>query len=107
MKKSDAWLYLIGGILAIVFGIIHFYKPAAWIPWLLFIVGIIVGFFAIQEKELKPMLWATLLMVLVSYFGSAAFAANMAVIGNILTAFLFVYVPAAVVILMKYPFIKK
>lgn len=107
MKKGDAWLYLIGGILAIIFGIIQYEQLTAWIPWLLFIIGIIVGFFAIQEKELTHMLWATLFIVIVSFCGVTLFLTDLPWIGGILTGFLYLYVPAAILILMKYPFVKK
>lgn len=98
-----------GGILAIIFGIIHYSMPEAgtWIPWLLFIVGIIVGFVAIQEKDLKEMMLASLFIVIISSFSAPFFAGNIGIIGTILAEFMYVYVPVAVIILMKYPFVKK
>lgn len=99
-----AWAFLIGVILAIVIAIIAFFMPGVgfppWAAWVLFIIGLIVGFLNISEKEVTPFLMAGIVLVLVSYFGAGMFQ-MISIISMLLQGMLLLFVPATVVVALK------
>ncbi len=100
-KKKDnwvgAWAFLIGVILAVIFA---FVGPATWLPWVLVIIGIIVGLLNIADVEVQPFLMAGTVLVIVSYFGSGVFE-GLAFLRNILDNLLLLFVPATIIVALK------
>ncbi|MEM2089904.1 MAG: hypothetical protein QXL88_02325 [Candidatus Pacearchaeota archaeon] len=103
-KKKNwlgAWAFLIGVILAVVFGLFAFQTLIAWI---LLIFGIIIGLLNIADEEAQPFLIAGVILVIVAYFGGFAFSAEVLgidLLENILRNMLLLFVPATVIVALK------
>ncbi len=94
-----AWAFLIGLILAVIFG---FVTAGSWLTWLLVILGIVIGLLNITEKEVKPFLMAGTILVIISALSGAGSVFSTipyltAIFGNIMTLF----VPATVIVALK------
>ena len=103
-KKGNtlgAWAFLIGVIVAVVFG---FLTMATWVYWLLLVIGIIIGLLNITDVEAQPFLIAGVILVIVSYFGGSVFSVEnlgVAFIANILQNLLLLFVPATIIVALK------
>ncbi len=104
-KKGNllgAWAFLVGVILAVIFG---FFTYGAWLGWVLVAVGIVIGLLNITDTEAQPFLIAGTVLVIVSYFGGNVFSAlvigNIAFLNNILANLLMLFVPATVIVALK------
>jgi hypothetical protein len=97
-----AWAFIIGVILAIIFGL--FTVSGFWLAWVLVVVGLIVGFLNVADAEVQPFLIAGAILVIVSYFGGAVFTVaklGWAGLSNILGNLLMVFVPATIIVALK------
>jgi len=103
MAKGDGkamlgrWAFLIGVVLAIVFGL---FAAGTWLPWVLVILGLIVGLLNINEKEVSHFLTAGTVLVLMGYFGGQTLSA-VAYLGPIFSNLLTLFVPATIVVAVK------
>ena len=103
-KKKNligAWAFLIGVILAVIFGFISY---GVWLGWLLVIVGLVIGLLNITDEEVQPFLMAGAILVIVSYFGSNVFGADklgVAYLTQIMANLLTLFVPATIVVALK------
>ena len=93
-----AWAFLIGVILAIIFGFVPAAAAGAWLTWLMIIIGIIVGILILSVKHIQVFLLASLFVVLVAAFSGLVF--NMAIfvpqmLGNMIAVFVPVTIFAA------------
>jgi hypothetical protein len=91
------WAFLIGVVLSVLFGIISGWS---WLPILLIILGLIVGFLNIRNSEINVFLTAGTVLVLMGYFGGQTLASIsylQAIFNNLLTLF----VPATVIVAVK------
>jgi len=89
------WAFLIGVILAIIFG---FITTGPWLTWILVILGIVIGLLNIAEKEVQPFLLAGTVLVIVSSLGGGVFTDWLkAILDNMLVLF----VPATIVVALK------
>lgn len=91
------WAFLIGVVLALVFG---FLSAASWLPWVLVALGLIVGLFNISEREISTFLTAGTVLVLMGYFGGQTLSSVpylSVVFDNLLTLF----VPATIVVAVR------
>ena len=94
-----SWAFLIGVILAIIFG---FFEEFTWVGWLLLLLGIVVGLLNITDVEIKPFLYAGAVLVIVSALGGVAFSnLNLGFMGKILNNMLVMFVPATIVVALK------
>jgi len=89
------WAFLIGVILAIIFG---FITVGSWLGWVLVVLGLIIGLLNIADKEVQPFLMAGTVLVIVSAFGGNVFSGFLK---NILDNMLFLFVPATIVVALK------
>ena len=96
-----SWAFLIGVILAIVFGIVGV-EPL--IATILVVLGLIVGFLNITDKEVKPFLKSGTILVLVSWLGADAIT-TISWFGDILNAMMLIFVPATIIVALKSVFI--
>lgn len=62
MNEIGKWIFIIGMIVAVIAGFIPGY--AAWILLLLFVLGLIVGFMNISDKNLSKFLTAAIALLL-------------------------------------------
>lgn len=93
------WAFLIGVLLAVVVGLF----PNVGTPgvmMVLAIVGLIVGFLNVGDKEVTPFLFSGLVLVLISSAGIGLMA-DIPFVSGILTALLTIFVPATVVVAVK------
>ena len=60
LPMIGAWLFLLGLVIAIVGGFMSY----TWMPWILGVIGIIVGLVNIGDKEVNSFLIAESLMIL-------------------------------------------
>lgn len=91
------WAFLIGVVLSVLFGIISGWS---WLPVLLVVLGLIVGFLNIGDREINQFLTAGTVLVLMGYFGGQTLSSItylQAIFNNLLTLF----VPATVIVAVK------
>jgi signal transduction histidine kinase len=101
-----AWAFLIGVILAIIIGLFKVQLVGAAstvILALLVILGLIVGFLNVGDKDVHTFLLAALALVIVSYMGSESLAI-IPQLGSILNALLILFIPATVIVSLKLVF---
>ena len=94
-KTLGGWAFLIGVILAIIFG---FVQAGPWLAWTLVVLGIIIGLLNIAEKEVKPFLFAGTILVIVAALGGGVFESWLK---TILDNMLFLFVPATIVVALR------
>mgnify|MGYP005838754115 CR=1 FL=1 len=99
-KGFGGWAFLVGFILALIFGIIGVSQVIAWI---LVVIGLIIGFLNITEKEVKPFLMSATVLVIISALGGNAMNI-IPTVGNVLNAILLLFIPATVIVALKSAF---
>jgi len=113
-KKSGgnllgAWAFLIGVILAVVFGFFDT-TSMTWLPWVLAVIGLLIGLLNIADSEVQPFLIAGFVLVFVSASGMSIFQGlklgNIAFLSSILYNMLVVFVPATIIVALKSIFAK-
>ncbi len=95
--RLGAWAFIIGVILAIIFGFIGI---TSTISWLLLVLGIIVGLLNITDKEVQPFLLAGVVLVIVGQFGGSVFS-TISAINGIFNAMIQLFAPATVIVALK------
>jgi len=106
----SAWAFLIGVILAIIIGVFYKYlgiQTSNLIYAILVLLGFIVGFLIVGDRESMSFLVASVSLVIVSGFGHSTllFTSNVSPIlsylSEILTALLVMLVPATIIVAIK------
>ena len=92
-----SWAFLLGVILAVLFGLL---PHAPWVTWVLVLLGLIIGLLNITDKEVTPFLMAGVVLVITSSLGGEVFG-TVAILGNILTNMLTLFVPATIIVALK------
>jgi hypothetical protein len=105
-SKFGVWAFIIGVILALIGGILVGLLGAGQtiVTSVLIILGLIVGFVNVTDKESKDYLMAAVVLVIVAYFGGATFSAVPAVglyLQNVLNAILTFVIPATIIVSLK------
>jgi len=98
-RTLGSWAFLIGVILAVIIGALNISNQL--LIWLLVVIGLVVGFLNITDKEVKPFLMAGTVLVIVSYFGGQKIMEVLPIVGNILDAMLYMFVPATIIVALK------
>jgi hypothetical protein len=101
--KIGAIAFLVGVLLAIIIGLFSFkmnIAAQATAAWFLVILGVIVGFLNVKDKEVSTFLLAGVALVIVSAMGSGQLLIVPAV-ANILGAMLILFVPATIIVALK------
>ena len=101
-----AWAFLIGVILAVIFG---FVKYELWLVWVLVIIGLIIGLLNITSFETQPFLLAGTVLVIISALSGTIFNAVMIgdipFLANMLNNILMLFVPATIIVALKSVFV--
>ena len=100
------WLFLIAVVAAVTIGLFSSQvQGMSYIVtlWALVILGIIIGFINITEKEHSKFLLASLTLVIVTYMGRSILAI-IPQIGAVLSALLILFVPATIIVALKIMF---
>lgn len=96
--------FLFGAAIAIVIGVVNPERASTTLTSLLILLGLIVGFLNITTKERNSFLFATVSLVIVSFFGGAVLS-EVAVIGSyleaVLRSMLTFVIPATLVVALK------
>ena len=103
-KESNvisSWSFLIGVVLALVFGFIGVVEPTTLI--VLMVLGMIVGFLNVTVEEVDQFLISGAVLVIVASLGSQSLSA-ISKVSSILHALLAVFVPATLVVAVKNSF---
>ena len=93
-----ALAFLIGVVLAIIFGI--FGSLTATIITILVVIGLIVGLLNIADTEASPFLISGAVLIIATSLGGNVFG-TIPVLGNILDALLAIFVPATIVVAIR------
>lgn len=93
------WAFLVGLILAVGLGIFAAYA-GSWLAWTLVVLGLVVGFVNISDKEIGHFLTAGTVMVLMGYFGGQTLS-TVPYLSSIFNNILTLFVPATIVVAVK------
>ncbi|MFA6072747.1 MAG: hypothetical protein WC758_01395 [Candidatus Woesearchaeota archaeon] len=105
-SKLGVWAFIVGVILALVGGVIVGLLNAGEtvITAILIVLGLVVGFLNVTDKETKDYLLASVSLILVTYFGGATLG-MVPVIGSYLSsvfsAIMTFVIPATIVVALK------
>ncbi len=106
---AGAWAFLAGIVLAILVGIFPNVSSSTYVIWLLFVLGLVIGYF-VAEKNVRTFLIAAISVVLVSYVALSAITLSSAISGvwiatkqlsPIFASLLNLFVPATIVVALK------
>ncbi len=91
------WAFLIGVVIAVIIGL--FGITFSYIPFILLIIGLVVGFLNVSDKEAMPFLMSGVVLVIVSNFGKDSLQITQ--IQAIFDALMAIFVPATIVVAVK------
>lgn len=100
-NKGDligGWSFLIGLVLAIILGAMGRVDGA--VSTILIVLGLIVGFLNVSDREANQFLLAGVTLVIVSSFGAGALQ-GLTAVADILHAVLILFVPATIIVALK------
>ena len=93
------WAFIIGFVIAVLSGL--FGQTGATLTWVLVVLGLIIGFLNVTDKETTPFLLAGIAMLLVGSAGLGALGSLVGVIANILNNIVAIVAPAVLVVALK------
>ncbi|MDO8460249.1 MAG: hypothetical protein Q7S74_04015 [Nanoarchaeota archaeon] len=93
-----SWAFLIGVILAVVFGFLGSLNQT--LIYILVIIGIIVGLLNIADKEVGPFLMSGAVLIIAGALGQSV-TDGVPILSNILQALLVLFVPATIIVAIK------
>src|SRR3989344_1618279 len=98
-----SWAFLIGVILAVLFGLFQTSGLGTNITWILVVLGIIVGLLNITDEETGPFLMAGAVLVIVGALGNSIIT-SVPVFDRVLEALIVLFVPATIIVALKHVF---
>jgi hypothetical protein len=96
-NSIGGWAFLVGVILALVFA--FFGQFTGW-AWLLIVLGLIIGFLNISEKETQRFMFAGTVLVIVGAFAGNVFL-SVTYLPEIFNNLVALFAPATVVVALK------
>jgi hypothetical protein len=100
-RGFGGWAFLIGVVLAVVLGFIGS-LTATWI-WVLVVIGLVVGFLNITDKETHAFLMSGAILIIAGAFGQNVLS-QVGVLNDVLDALLVIFVPATIIVAIKHVF---
>ena len=104
MAVVARWLFLIGVLVALIVGLFGSFIGVsltdAWVAIVLVIIGLLVGFLNVTEKESMPFLLAGTALVVINYAASGALSA-LSPVQEVVKGLSVLVVPATVVVALK------
>lgn len=94
-----SWAFLIGVVLAVLLGIFGGALTATWLM-VLVIIGLVVGFLNITEREVHPFLMSGIVLILAASLGGSLMQ-SIPYVGEILDALMAIFVPATIIVAIK------
>jgi uncharacterized membrane protein len=101
-RSMGAWAFLIGVILALIFGFMG--ELSSTLVWILVIIGLIVGFMNVSEREVSSFLMSGAVLIIASAFGGNSLSVIPAA-DRIVGALMVIFVPAVIVVAVKHVFV--
>ena len=102
MEKVGSWSFIIGLVIALIFGLMPSLSGGSWIS-ILVILGVIVGFLNVTGKEVHGFLVASIAVMLAG--GSSNIMSAVPLVGSflekILNNFVIFVAPAAIIVAVK------
>ncbi|HRS42632.1 MAG TPA: hypothetical protein P5530_02025 [Candidatus Diapherotrites archaeon] len=102
--KIGAYIFIAGIVIAIISGILMNFMDPVIITSVLMILGLIVGFLNVTEKEVKDYLLTAVCLVIVTALGGASIQ-NLMIIGpylaGVLHSIMIFTIPTAIVVALK------
>lgn len=95
-----SWAFLIGVVLALVFGLLQTEGLSTNIVYILVVLGLIVGLLNIGDDEVHPFLIAGTVLVIVASLG-ADVVSRVDIIDRVLQALAILFVPATIIVALK------
>ena len=95
-SKVGSWAFLIGVLLAVLLAFVSF----GGIPWLLVVLGLIIGLFNIDAKETQKFLFAGVSLVIVGAFAGTTLNSIM-YLEDIFTNLVALFAPAVIIVALK------
>ncbi|MEK6889785.1 MAG: hypothetical protein AABX35_01220 [Nanoarchaeota archaeon] len=92
-----SWAFLIGVILAIVFGLVGI-TPGVLTA--LAVIGLIVGLLNVGSREVTPFLMSGTVLIIASFFGQSIMN-SVPYIDGVLSALSAIFVPATIIVAIK------
>lgn len=102
-KQIGSYAFIVGVILAIILGLFGAYvtEYVEWITYLMIILGVIIGFMNVAQKESFNFLIAAIALLAVGGAGLELLPTIGLYIGGILTQIAVFVAPAAVIVALK------
>jgi hypothetical protein len=100
-RGLGGWAFLVGVVLAVLLGFTNT-TTDIWI-WLLVVIGIIVGFLNVTEKQMEPFLFGGIALIIAGNFGGSV-VSTIPQLAGILDAMLAIFVPATIIVAIKHVF---
>ena len=104
-NKIGSWAFLIGLLLAVIFGVIGFESgllglQGQTIIYILVAIGIIIGFLNVAGKEVQPFMMSGTVLIIASALAGSMLT-SIKYIGGIFGALLLIFAPATVIVAIK------
>lgn len=96
-----SWSFLIGVILAVIFGLLG--DLSQTVIYILVVLGLIIGLLNIADEEVSPFLMAGTVLVIVSTLGQSV-VSSVGVFDTMLQALTVLFVPATIIVALKHVF---
>ena len=97
-NRIGSWSFLIGVILALLFGLFGSFNQGAIM--ILVLLGLVIGFLNIADEEVSPFLMSGAVLVIVSALGQGV-VDSVPIFGNVLMALTVLFVPATIIVALK------
>ncbi len=101
MEEVGKWSFIIGIIIAIVAGLLPNIQAQPWVMWVLVVLGLIVGFLNITDKETTSFLIAAIALMTVGGTGLTVFGSVGGLVLGILNNIVAFTAPGALVVALK------
>ncbi len=103
-KKSGnmlgSWSFLIGVLVALIFGLFQVGGLSSGVTYLLIVLGVIVGLLNIASEEVHQFLMAGVVLVIVGTLGQSV-VSSVPVFDRILQSLTVLFVPATIIVALK------
>ncbi len=100
-----SWSFLIGLVLAVIFGLGLGGAYSGTLIWVVFLLGIVVGLLNITHNETASFLTSGTVLVLVSFLGASVVESvsipYVSSLANLLKGILTLFVPATIIVALK------
>jgi hypothetical protein len=100
-KKTGHYAFLGGIALAVLAALIPALQIANWVPWVLILLGLVVGFLNITAKETTEFLVATIALMAVGTGGLSVVPTAGAALSAIMKNIVVFVAPAALLVALK------